>query len=239
MDLGDFGSLILPHRLSSSLCACAIVAFCAGILAAAESTELMHSPAVGEGDSRHEIIVSVKDQKLMLLTDGKPVSVYPVSTSRFGIGDRQGSYATPLGKLFVRVKIGMGQPLGEVFKSRTPTGEVIAPNSPGRDPIVTRILWLDGAEAGNQNAFQRGIYIHGTPQEKFLGRPASYGCIRMRSVDVVSLCDQVGTGAVVKIIPDHLPMTRSPLPLFERLNPNRLVSAQARLPEGSGEEITE
>ncbi len=175
----------------------------------------------------------------MLLTDGKSEGVYPVSTSRFGIGDRQGSYATPLGKLFVRVKIGMGQPLGEVFKSRTPTGEVLPPNATGRDPIVTRILWLDGAEARNQNAFQRGIYIHGTPQEKFLGRPASYGCIRMRSIDVASLCDRVGTGAVVKIISDHLPMTRSPFSIFKKLNPDRLVSAETKSPEGSREEIAE
>ena len=215
------------------------MAFSVGVLHAAESVNAQSSTSVGGGDSRHEIIVSVADQKLLLLTDGKAEGVYPVSTSRFGIGDRQGSYATPLGKLFVRVKIGMGQPLGEVFKSRTPTGEVIAPNAPGRDPIVTRILWLDGAEAGNQNAFHRGIYIHGTPQKKFLGRPASYGCIRMRSVDVAFLCDRVGTGSVVKIIQDHLPMAHSPLSLFEKLNPNRLVSSQARLPEGSGEEITE
>ena len=191
------------------------------------------------GDPHHEIIVSVKDQRLLLKTDGKPQAIYPVSTSRFGIGDRIGSYATPLGKFLVRMKIGMGQPLGAVFRSRMTTGEILKPNAPGRDPIVTRILWLDGAEAGNQNAFHRGIYIHGTPQEKFLGRPASYGCIRMRSVDVAFLCDRVGTGSVVKIIQDHLPMAHSPLSLFEKLNPNRLVSAQARLPEGSGEEITE
>jgi len=190
-------------------------------------------------DSRHELIVSLKDQKLLLLTDGRAESVYPVSTSRFGIGDRQGSYATPIGKLFIRVKIGVGQPLGEVFKSRMPTGEVLPPNAPGRDPIVTRILWLDGAESGNQNAFHRGIYIHGTPQEKFLGRPASYGCIRMRSVDVASLFDRVGAGTVVRIITDHLPVTHKSLSFFEKLNPNRLISAETGVPESSGEEKTE
>ena len=189
------------------------------------------------GDSHHQIIVSVKDQKLLLLTDGKAESVYPVSTSRFGIGDRQGSYATPLGKLFIRTKIGMGQPLGEVFKSRTPTGEVLPPNAPGRDPIVTRILWLEGVESGNQHAYQRGIYIHGTPQEKSLGHPASFGCIRMRSVDVASLCDRVGTGAMVRIIPDHLPLSRNPLLSF--LNPDRFVSTESRLPESAGEEKAE
>jgi lipoprotein-anchoring transpeptidase ErfK/SrfK len=155
-------------------------------------------------DPHHEIIVSVKDQRMLLKTDGKVAAVYPVSTSRFGLGDRLGSYATPVGKFLVRVKIGMGQPLGEVFHGRAPTGEVIKPNAPGRDPIVTRILWLDGTEPTNKNAFSRGIYIHGTPQEKLLGHPASFGCIRMRSTDVALLCDRIPTGATVRIIPGPL-----------------------------------
>lgn len=189
-----------------------------------------------EGDSHHEIIVSVKDQQLMLKTDGKPEAVYPVSTSKFGIGDRLGSYATPLGKLFVKMKIGMGRPLGTVFKSRVPTGEVLKPNAPGRDPIVTRILWLEGTEPGNSHAYSRGIYIHGTPQEKLIGRPASYGCIRMRSVDVIALCDRIATGAVVRIIPDHLPQ-RTGLGGF--LNTHRLVAANTSTPENSGEQEAE
>ncbi|MCE9588164.1 MAG: L,D-transpeptidase [Verrucomicrobia bacterium] len=188
------------------------------------------------GDPHHEIIVSVKDQQLQLRIDGKSQAIYPVSTSRFGVGDRIGSYATPLGKFLVRMKIGMGQPLGEVFRSRTPTGEVLKPNAPGRDPIVTRILWLEGMEAGNRNAFNRGIYIHGTPQESALGRPASYGCIRMRSKDVATLCDRVGTGVTVRIINDHLP-ERSGWGGF--LNANRLVAANTRTPESSGEKEAE
>lgn len=184
---------------------------------------------VKPADPHHEIVVSVKDQKLMLLTDGKPEALYPVSTSRFGIGDRLGSYATPLGKLMVKVKIGMGQPLGEVFKSRIPTGEILKPNATGRDPIVTRILWLDGLEEGNRNAFNRGIYIHGTPQEALLGTPASYGCIRMRSQDVATLCSRISLGAIVKIIPDHLPIHESFLRRF--LDANRFVAAHPRMPE--------
>jgi hypothetical protein len=190
----------------------------------------------GMGDPHHEIIVSVKDQQLLLKTDGKVEALYPVSTSKFGIGDRLGSYATPLGRFFVRMKIGMGQPLGTVFRSRRPTGEVLKPNAPGRDPIVTRILWLEGTEAGNRNAFGRGIYIHGTPQESALGRPASYGCIRMRSKDVATLCDRVGTGAKVRIITDHLP-ERMGWSGF--LNANRLVVANTRTPESSGEKEAE
>ena len=189
-----------------------------------------------EGDSRHEIIVSVKDQQLMLKTDGKAEAIYPVSTSRFGIGDRLGSYATPLGKLLVKVKIGMGRPLGSVFRSRVPTGEVLKPNAPGRDPIVTRILWLDGVESGNRNAFGRCIYIHGTPQEKLLGKPASYGCIRMRSSDVAALCDRIETGTSVRIIPDHLP-DHSAWAGF--LNTHRLVAANTRAPQAPGEQEAE
>ena len=184
------------------------MALCSAFVSAADVVnEASPLPSVpGAADTHYEIIVSVKDQKMVLLTDGKADAFFPVSTSKFGIGDRQGSYATPLGKLIVKAKIGMGQPLGEVFKSRTPTGEILKPNAPGRDPIVTRILWLEGQEPENKNAFQRGIYIHGTPQENLLGRPASFGCIRMRSIDVASLCTRISIGAAVRIIADHLPV---------------------------------
>ena len=144
----------------------------------------------GCADTRHRLIVSVPDQKMLVLTDGKPEAIFAVSTSKFGTGDREGSYATPLGHLCVRKKIGDGAALGTVFHSRKPTGEVIPPNAPGRDPIVTRIIWLDGLEPHNRNAFSRCIYIHGTPQEAMIGTPASYGCIRMRSADVMKLYEE-------------------------------------------------
>jgi hypothetical protein len=105
-----------------------------------------------------------------------------------------------LGKFEVAKKIGDNAPLGAVFKDRVRTGEIVAPNSPGRDPIVTRILWLRGREAQNANAFGRYIYIHGTAEERLIGTPASYGCIRMRSVDVVQLYNIVGVGAAVTIV---------------------------------------
>jgi lipoprotein-anchoring transpeptidase ErfK/SrfK len=97
-------------------------------------------------------------------------------------------------------KIGDNAPPGAVFKDRRRTGEIVAPDSPGRDPIVTRILWLRGLEAQNANAFSRDIYIHGTPEERCIGTPASYGCIRMRSSDIIQLYDIVGTGAAVIIV---------------------------------------
>jgi hypothetical protein len=105
----------------------------------------------------------------------------------------------------VEKKIGDNVPIGAVFHNRRLTGEVLQPNAPGRDPITTRIIWLRGLEAQNAHAFQRCIYIHGTPEEKKIGQPASYGCIRMKSKDVADLYNQVPLGAVVQIIPDRLP----------------------------------
>ncbi|MFA7342901.1 MAG: L,D-transpeptidase family protein [Terrimicrobiaceae bacterium] len=159
-------------------------------------------------DTRHRMIISAADQKMVLLRDGKPIAVYPVSTSKFGLGDRPGSNATPLGRLRVKKKIGAGAPAGAVFKSRRPTGEVLPVDAPGRDPIVTRILWLEGTGPENRHAFGRCIYIHGTPEERNIGHPASYGCIRMRSSDVIGLFDTVGLGARVFITARPLPHTR-------------------------------
>src|SRR5438477_10840838 len=151
-------------------------------------------------DTEHHIVVSVRDQKLALLQKENLVATYPISTSKFGLGDRPGSFGTPLGELEVAEKIGDGAAPGTVFKDRRRTGEVIPVDAPGRDPIVTRIIWLKGREPQNANAFARDIYIHGTPEERNIGRPVSYGCIRMRSVDVIQLYDIVGRGAQVSII---------------------------------------
>lgn len=151
-------------------------------------------------DTRHHIVISTRDQKLVVLDRGALMATYPVSTSKFGLGDYRRSSRTPLGQLQVAKKIGDNAPLGAVFKDRIRTGEIVAPNSPGRDPIVTRILWLRGREAQNANAFGRYIYIHGTPEERLIGTPASYGCIRMRSTDVVQLYNIVGIGAAVTIV---------------------------------------
>ena len=151
-------------------------------------------------DRQHQIVISTREQKLVVLEQGKLVATYPVSTSKFCLGDRPGSYGTPLGKLEIAAKIGDGAPLGAVFKDRHRTGEIVAIDSPGRDPIVTRIIWLRGREAQNANAFPRDIYIHGTPEERNIGRRASYGCIRMRSRDIVNLYDVVGRGAEVTIV---------------------------------------
>ena len=166
-------------------------------------------------DNRHVMHISVADQKMLVTDEGKPVASYPVSTSKFGLSSALGSYGTPLGKHRVVKKIGAGLPPGAVFKSRRFTGEVLPVDAPGRDPIVTRILWLDGKEGHNRNSFGRFIYIHGTPEERNIGLPVSYGCVRMRSRDVIALFDRVGVGARVDIFRE---------PLSERLP--RLVPAE-------------
>ena len=151
-------------------------------------------------DTRHRIVVSIPEQRLALLDNGALIATYPVSTSKFSIGDAPGSRGTPLGELEIAKKIGGGATLGTVFKDRRPTGEILVPDAPGRDPIVSRILWLRGLEAQNANAYGRYIYIHGTAEERNIGKRASYGCIRMRSRDVIQLFDVVGWGARVTIL---------------------------------------
>jgi L,D-transpeptidase catalytic domain len=151
-------------------------------------------------DTTHRVVISIPEQKMAVLDKGIPIATYPVSTSKFGVGDYRGSWGTPLGKLEVATKIGDAAPLGAVFKDRHFTGEVIPVDAPGRDPIVTRIIWLRGVEPQNQNAYRRFIYIHGTPEERNIGLPVSYGCVRMRSSDVVQLYDTLGIGAEVTIV---------------------------------------
>ena len=151
-----------------------------------------------------EVIVSVPDQVLALVDRGHLIARYPVSTSKFGIGDSIGSYRTPMGTLFVSAKFGDRLPPGAVIKNRAPTGEVLGVDAPGRDAIVARVIWLRGMEAQNRGARDRCIYIHGTPEERRIGKPASFGCIRMRSRDVIALYDRVHIGMHVRIVPHKI-----------------------------------
>jgi len=151
-----------------------------------------------------ELVVSVSDQKLAVVVNGKIYKDYHISTSRYGEGDNWGSWRTPTGMLQIAGKIGASAPAGAVFSRRQVTGEVLPANAPGRDPIVSRIIWLRGLEDANRNAYKRCIYIHGTPQEAFLGRKASFGCIRMRSADVIEVFNWVNVGTPVAILEDPL-----------------------------------
>ncbi len=173
----------------------------AGIVLCASSCAVKTSAT---RDSLHVMEISVPQQKMALYKSGKLVKQYPVSTSKFGEGSKAGSYKTPLGKMEVAEKIGGGKPAGAVFKSRKWTGEIVKPDSKGRDPIVSRVLWLRGLERKNKNSYSRCIYIHGTAAEKDIGRQASYGCVRMKSKDVIELYRHVDEGAKVHIVKKKL-----------------------------------
>lgn len=146
-----------------------------------------------------EIEISIGSQLLRLLDDqGRELRKYQVSTAKNGPGELNGSNCTPRGRHVVRAKIGAGQPLNSVFVGRRPTGEIwsaeLAASHPGRDWMLTRLLWLSGCERGfnrlgNVDTMRRYIYIHGAPDTAIMGAPGSIGCIRMRNADVVELFD--------------------------------------------------
>lgn len=168
--------------------------------------------------ARDMLICSVADQKMVLIQDNEVKANYVVSTSKFGLGDQEGSCRTPLGRFRIYKKIGEGKPMGAVFKRRRWTGEIVRPNTPDRDPIVTRIIWLDGLERQNRRAASRGIYIHGTPEEATLGRATSYGCIRMRSKDIVGLYRKINESTEVVITRNNLHSELARLQIVEKQN---------------------
>lgn len=160
---------------------------------------IVWSRQVRAGGDPPLIVVSVADQELALIAWGKVVKRFSISTSKFGTGDAVGSYRTPLGETFVSAKIGDGLPAGAVIKNRNATGEILKANAPGRDAIVSRVIWLRGMDGTTANTRDRCIYIHGTAEEQRIGRRASYGCIRMRSKDVIVLYRLVHIGTHVRI----------------------------------------
>lgn len=148
---------------------------------------------------RDGVAVTLSDQKLTVFKEGKKVKDYSISSSKFGIGNTNGSNRTPLGIHAISQKNGEGQPQGMVFKACKPTGEVVDVDAEGRDPVVTRVIQLAGLESENRSTHRRRIYIHGTPEERYIGQPASYGCIRMKSDDIVDLFGRVHRGMPVAI----------------------------------------
>lgn len=154
------------------------------------------------------IEIDLARQRLALYRPGGPVREWPVSTARNGAGERLGSEQTPRGRHVIRARIGAGLPPGAVLVGRRPTGEIWTPElgrtHPGRDWILTRILWLSGLERGRNrlgdvDTMRRYIYIHGTPDDQPLGVPASHGCIRMRNADVLELFELAPAGIEVLI----------------------------------------
>jgi lipoprotein-anchoring transpeptidase ErfK/SrfK len=146
------------------------------------------------------IRISVRKQQLALKSGRKKLAEYPVSTSRFGLGSKEGSFKTPTGKFRIAEKIGGGMPLGTVFKSRRPV-KATKKALREEDLVMTRILWLDGLERRNANTHDRYVYIHGTNHEEKIGLPDSHGCVRMKNADLVELFEQVTEGTPVEIRP--------------------------------------
>ena len=146
-------------------------------------------------------MITINISKQSLEYKGKS---YSISTAINGTGEIEGSYCTPTGKFKIAEKIGANLELGSVLVEREPTGEIyntnLAKKNPGRDWILTRILWLDGIEVHNQNTKNRYIYIHGSPDETQMGMPGSKGCIRMRNYDVIELFESIQSGENVIII---------------------------------------
>lgn len=160
------------------------------------------------GEEGLSIEISIAEQRLWLRRAGEILMDVAVSTAANGPGERYGSECTPRGRHRIRAKIGAGCPANTVFRGRRPTGELYTPQlalaQPGRDWILSRILWLCGEEVGKNrlgdvDTMRRYVYLHGTPDETELGKPGSKGCVRMRNSDIIMLFDRVAVGTPVVI----------------------------------------
>ncbi len=177
---------------------------------------LKGSNAIRDVESAHQqkgqpyVVVSIEVQRLYLMQDGRLLKTYPVSTSAFGPGAKEGSNQTPLGLHRISEKFGADEPSGMIFKGRKSTGRLATiisdPVDVPEDDVTTRVMWLEGLEPGvNQggkvDSRKRFIYIHGTPEEGLIGRPASHGCVRMLNADVIDLFAKLPEGTLVYITP--------------------------------------
>ncbi len=159
-----------------------------------------------------KVHVSVAHQTMRVFDNtGVEIRNYLISTAKAGVGEQSGSYQTPRGRHLIRAKIGAGEPENTVFVRRRPTGEIwssqLSEEFPGRDWILTRILWLSGLEAGfnrlgSVDTMRRYIYIHGSPDTAQMGVPGSHGCIRMRNADICELFDLLPCYTPVEITED-------------------------------------
>ncbi len=153
--------------------------------------------------TKYILVASVQGQSLALFEDGKFIKQFPCSTSRFGIGQIEGSNRTPLGLHRIAEKIGAGKPAGTVFESREEVGHTSHANYADAK-ITTRIMWLDGLEpgfnrGGNVDSHRRYIYIHGTADQQSIGQPSSCGCVHLTDADLIPLFDLIPSGTLVWI----------------------------------------
>ena len=158
--------------------------------------------------SGKSIAIDLPSQTLRAMESGREAMRFSVSTSSRGAGERMGSFRTPRGLHIVRAKIGAGAAVNAVFRGRRPTGEIYSPElgrlHPGRDWILTRILWLSGCEVGRNrlgevDTMRRLIYIHGAPDDAEMGVPGSIGCVRLANRDILPLFAWTDCGAPVDI----------------------------------------
>jgi L,D-transpeptidase YbiS len=156
----------------------------------------------------YTIEVDIEKQIMQLLKSGQLVKSYEISTAKNGPGEVMHSEKTPRGQHVIRAKIGADAPVNSVFVKRRATGEIFSSalreQFPGRDWILTRILWLCGREPGRNrfgdvDTMRRYIYIHGTPDDVQMGVPGSRGCIRMRNQEIIELFNLVPTGTRITI----------------------------------------
>lgn len=158
-------------------------------------------PTIDTSDKKLDIIVSIEQQKMVVLEKGKVKKTYPISTSKYGIGNTVGSKKTPLGKHQIVEKIGEDLPQGAVLKHRTYQGWVVDQNKPTPASLITsRILRLKGEEKKNSNTYRRCVYIHGTSMATEIGKPSSIGCVRMLDKHIIELYKKIKEGSRVQII---------------------------------------
>jgi len=163
----------------------------------------------GYGPEDRCVVVVISSQRLYLLEGSQVQRVYAVSTSKFGVGNEANSNKTPLGVHRIEERYGDGARLGAIFRARALTGEIAEIRTdPGldieEDLITTRILRLRGLEPGKNSgagidSYDRMIYIHGTPEEGLIGKPASHGCVRMKNRDVVEVYNSLQEGCLVEM----------------------------------------
>lgn len=169
---------------------------------------MLHTALHSQSGQSRWLEISLADQRVRLHEGSKILLEFPVSSASRGAGERHGSLCTPRGWHVIRARIGSGCPANTVFVGRRPTGEILTPElyraAPGRDWILTRILWLSGLEPGRNrlgevDTMRRYIYMHGMPDEEDISEPGSHGCIRMRNTDIMHLYDEVAAGTPVLI----------------------------------------
>ena len=149
--------------------------------------------------------VKISRQILYVIEDHKIRKSYQISTSKYGIGNKIGSNKTPLGIHSISNKIGRNARSGSIFKRRRNTKKIFRIKEINGDLITSRILRLKGLQVGVNkgngiDSYKRCIYIHGTSEERLIGKPASHGCIRMKNRDIIDLFPGVKRGVLVNIV---------------------------------------